>query len=154
MDLLLWRHAQAADGTPDRERALTARGHAQARVVAAFLGPQLPDGLRVLSSPARRARETAAALGLEVEVVDGIAPDAAAADLLAAAGWPGSGGAVMLVGHQPTLGQCAALLLAGAEDDWHLAKGACWWLRAKRGAGRAGVRLVLAVGPKQLTPTG
>ncbi len=34
MDLLLWRHAEAEDGTPDLKRKLTPRGEKQARQMA------------------------------------------------------------------------------------------------------------------------
>jgi phosphohistidine phosphatase len=36
-------------------------------------------------------------------------------------------GAVLIVGHQPTLGRVAAVLLSGAEADWDIGKGALWW---------------------------
>ncbi|MBP8866582.1 MAG: histidine phosphatase family protein, partial [Propionivibrio sp.] len=36
-------------------------------------------------------------------------------------------GAVLVVGHQPTLGQTAALLLSGTEANWTIKKGALWW---------------------------
>jgi hypothetical protein len=52
--------------------------------MAKWLKKNMPDNLRVLVSPARRARETAAALGLEVETIDEIAPDAAPAAVIAA----------------------------------------------------------------------
>ncbi|MEZ5719744.1 MAG: histidine phosphatase family protein, partial [Burkholderiaceae bacterium] len=54
MDLILWRHAEAEVGTEhmnDLARPLTARGEKQAARMAAWLDRQLPDGLRVLSSP-------------------------------------------------------------------------------------------------------
>jgi phosphohistidine phosphatase SixA len=35
-------------------------------------------------------------------------------------------GTVIVVGHQPTLGQLATLLLAGVEADWTIKKGAIW----------------------------
>ena len=53
---------------------------------------------------------------------------AVAADVIAVAGWP-SRKAVLIVGHQPTVGRVAARLLSGVEADWHFAKGAVWWLR-------------------------
>ena len=57
MDLILWRHAEAeeaADGGDDLERALTSRGEKQAARMAGWLDRQLPEGLRVLASPAKR----------------------------------------------------------------------------------------------------
>lgn len=165
MELLLWRHAQAADGVPDMDRALTERGHAQARVMADWLRPRLPADLRILVSPARRAQETAAALGLPFETTDAIAPGAGARALLEAAGWPARGGSVLVVGHQPTLGEVAAALLNGDAPhlsreknkwdasplSWRIAKGAVWWLRARSGDARD-VALVAVLGPKLLDP--
>ncbi|MBX3702294.1 MAG: histidine phosphatase family protein [Steroidobacteraceae bacterium] len=149
MDLLLWRHAQAADGMPDLERPLTERGRAQARAMAEWLRPRLPAGLRILVSPARRARETAAALGLPFEIVEAIAPDADAATVLSAAGWPDADRPALIVGHQPTLGAVAATLLTGNPSPLHVAKGAVWWLRARGGDARDAA-LVAALGPKLL----
>jgi phosphohistidine phosphatase len=37
------------------------------------------------------------------------------------------------VGHQPTLGQAAALALTGAPADWSVQKGAIWWLSTRDG---------------------
>lgn len=127
MDLLLWRHAEAADGNPDHERALTARGIEQAHRIAAWLGEHGPKYPRVLASPTRRTRQTASALGTDFAVLPALGPEASATDLLAAAGWPNAGGAVIIVGHQPTLGRFAALLLSGKEAAWTVKKGALWW---------------------------
>ncbi|EQD36582.1 phosphohistidine phosphatase, SixA, partial [mine drainage metagenome] len=40
--LILWRHAEAEEGFPDLARALTERGHQQARQVAHWLKTHLP----------------------------------------------------------------------------------------------------------------
>jgi hypothetical protein len=64
MELILWRHAEAEDGVPDGERALTKKGRKQAAAVAAWLKPHLPRQARILASPATRAQQTAAALEL------------------------------------------------------------------------------------------
>ncbi|MBI4986879.1 MAG: histidine phosphatase family protein [Rhodocyclales bacterium] len=130
MDLILWRHAEAEEGTaklPDAKRRLTARGEKQAHQMARWLKERLPKKLRILVSPAERTQMTAHALGLPFELERKISVGADAADLLAVAEWPDHGGAVLVVGHQPTLGRVAALLLGGAEDDWTVKKGAVWW---------------------------
>jgi len=57
MHLILWRHAEAVDGTPDHYRALTTKGIKQAEKISAFLASQLPDGYRVLASPSARATD-------------------------------------------------------------------------------------------------
>lgn len=148
MDLILWRHAEAEDGDaglPDAKRRLTARGEKQARDMAKWLRPNLPKKTRILVSPATRTQQTAHALALPFEVEPRIAVGADTADLIAAADWPQQSGAVLLVGHQPTLGRLAALLLSGAEADWSVKKGAVWWLtkRSREGSGQTVLRAVM-----------
>jgi phosphohistidine phosphatase len=38
---------------------------------------------------------------------------------------------VLVVGHQPTLGQAAALALTGDAAEWTIRKGAIWWLERR-----------------------
>jgi phosphohistidine phosphatase len=131
MDLILWRHAEAEDarGNDDLGRPLTARGRKQAERMAAWLAPRLPATTRILASPALRCQQTVAALGRSVSTVDAIGPGAAAQAVLDAAGWPGGGGAVLVVGHQPTLGESAARAMGEDDEHWRLRKGAVCWLR-------------------------
>ena len=82
---------------------------------------------RILVSPARRAQQTASALGLEFETSKEVGTGASVVSVMAAAGWPDAKGAVVVVGHQPTLGRIAAALLSGAEADWSVKKGGVWW---------------------------
>lgn len=133
MDLILWRHADAEDGVPDAERKLTPKGEKQARRVADWLKEQLPDDCTVLASPARRARQTAQALTKKLEIVEDLDTSASARGVLKAAGWPDRAGFVVVVGHQPTLGQAIALALTGRDAGWSLRKGALWWLRSRDG---------------------
>lgn len=129
MDLILWRHAEAEDGSPDSARKLTKHGREQARRVAAWLKPRLPKRCEIIVSPATRTQETASALGARFSTLAAVGTGAVAADVVEAAGWPGGSKAVLVVGHQPTLGRVAAKLLSGEEADWHFAKGSVWWLR-------------------------
>jgi phosphohistidine phosphatase len=142
----LWRHADADDTTPgksDLERSLTAKGEKQARRVAAWLGERLPKGVRILASPAKRAQQTARALAKHFETSGDVGTASAPHSVLTAAGWPDGDGTVIVVGHQPTLGQAAALALTGRPADWSVKKGALWWLES-RGRGEAQVRAVIA----------
>lgn len=132
MDLILWRHAEAEDGVPDLARGLTPKGVKQARRMAKWLRPRLPEGTRVIVSPARRAVQTAEALGMEFVTAPAIAPGAPPAAVLDAAGWPGEGGGAVIVGHQPTLGQALAGLVAGQDAEWSIRKGGLWWLQLRR----------------------
>ena len=143
MELILWRHADAEDGVPDEGRKLTKKGLKQAERMARWLRKRLPDDAVVLVSPARRARETAAALGRRLEVVPDLGTSANPQLVLKTAGWPGRDGAVVVVGHQPTLGQTAALVLTGKEAGWSIKKGGIWWFESRE-RGELIVRAVIA----------
>src|SRR5215213_1913099 len=111
---VLVRHAEAAPGDPDELRALTRAGQQQAR----RLGEKLrSDGVEpevVLTSPLRRARETAAALGFgEPQPLEALGPGATADDVRTAIA--GRGDTVVVVGHQPDCGLITAALRGGAE---------------------------------------
>ena len=153
MQLLLWRHARAADGAAgmaDAQRRLTARGLKQARLVAAWLRPRLPAGTLLLASPAARCVETAQALELPFAREKRLAVGASAADLIVASGWPNHEGAVLVVGHQPTLGRLASLLLCGVEQDWSIRKGGLWWLSQRSRNDVVQTRLDAVINPDML----
>jgi len=128
MDLILWRHAEAVDGAPDLARKLTTKGEKQAEEMARWLRGRLPEQTRVIVSPARRTLQTANALTGNYEIIRDLAPGAAPASVLGAAGWPEQSGAVLVVGHQPTLGLIASMLIAGQPMPWSIKKGAVWWI--------------------------
>ena len=134
MDLILWRHAEAEDGDgilPDSKRRLTPRGEKQAQQVARWLQQHLPRKRKIFVSPAERTLQTAHALKCAYEIEPKLGIGASAVDVLAATGWPDQNGAVLVVGHQPTLGRVAALLLGGAEADWSIKKGGVWWFSSR-----------------------
>lgn len=135
MDLILWRHAEAeemSDGGDDLARALTSRGEKQAARMAAWLDRQLPEGLRVLASPARRTEQTASALGRKFKMRAELQPGGSIEDLLELAQWPRAKGAVLVVGHQPVLGQAIAQLLELKAQECAVRKGSVWWLRHRQ----------------------
>ena len=148
MDLILWRHAEAIEATakvPDAKRRLTERGEKQAQAMAHWLKLHMPKKLRILVSPSERTQMTAHALGQPFELERKLGIGADAADLIAAAGWPDHGNAVLLVGHQPSLGRLAALLLSGQEADWTIKKGGMWWFtnRVRDGETQTVLRTVI-----------
>ena len=146
MELILWRHADAENGVPgvsDEARRLTAKGEKQAKRMAAWLDKKLPGEVRVLASPARRAQQTARALALDFETHAELGTSGDPHSLLKAAGWPDGDGTVVVVGHQPTIGQAVALALTGRPDEWSVKKGAIWWLESG-GRGNVVVRAVVA----------
>jgi phosphohistidine phosphatase len=145
MDLLLWRHAEAEDGTDDLKRRLTQRGEKQARAMAKWIREHQPKDLRIIVSPAVRTQQTAEALKLPFETLRKIGPEACVSELIAASGWPAASDSVLIIGHQPSLGRMASLLLAGSESEWTIKKGALWWLsnRVRRGETQTVLRAVI-----------
>ena len=150
MELILWRHAEAEDGVPDSARKLTDKGLKQAQVMAEWLKSRLPKNTRIIVSPTKRTQQTAAALGDDYETVREIGPSASAKLILAAAGWPDAKGAVVVVGHQPTLGEVAALLMSGDPMGWNIRKGAVWWFSYKKKGDVAEVFLHTSISPDML----
>lgn len=151
MDLILWRHAEAephaaeGDVAADLRRALTPKGKRHAARVGAWLHRQLPDDVRVLSSPAKRCVQTVEALGRNYKLVEALAPDSSAEAIIEAAGWPEHRQPALIVGHQPLLGQIASTVLCGGKQDWRIRKAGVFWITHKSSDGMPYVKLV--VGP-------
>lgn len=150
MELILWRHAEAAEGLPDLGRALTEKGQRQAEHMAKFLSGRLPQNTRILVSPAIRAQQTAAALTPQFITAPNLGVHATPETAIATAGWPMAGGAVLLVGHQPWMGELAALLMTGHTDFWSVKKGAVWWFSRREREGDFQTVLRLVIAPDQL----
>ena len=157
MDLILWRHAEAEDGLQgeaqtglDLERSLTQRGEKQALRMAAWLDRQLHEGARILVSPARRCEQTALALGRKYKIRSELAPDATPAQLLDLVQWPAHKYPVLVIGHQPTLGQTIALLMGLKDSDCAVKKGSLWWLRNRDRDGRIQTVVVTVQSPEVL----
>ena len=134
MDLILWRHAEAQEpegDMTDLDRALTRRGDKQAARMAAWLDRQLPEGTRILASPAVRTEQTVRALGRKYRLCDELRPGASPEQLLRLVGWPSAKAPVLVVGHQPTLGETISRVLGLAEPECSVKKGAVWWLRSR-----------------------
>lgn len=114
MRVLLVRHCEAAPGTPDELRALTAAGRQAARELGTALAGERPAA--VLCSPLLRARETAEpiarACSVQAEPHEALAPGARVDDVREAVA--GRGEPVVVVGHQPDLGEIV-LEAAGRE---------------------------------------
>ena len=134
MDLILWRHAEAHEAAPgedDMSRSLTPRGERQAIRMAQWLERQLPEGTRILCSPAKRTEQTAMALGRKYKLSSAITPQSTADMLLAAVQWPTSKNTVLVIGHQPTLGEAVSLVLGFQKPECSVKKGSVWWLRSR-----------------------
>lgn len=150
MELILWRHAEALDGGPDAERELTGKGRRHAEKMAAFLRTRLPEHTRILVSPAKRTQQTALALTRHFITEAAVGTSASPQAVLDAVGWPDGEDTVLVVGHQPTLGQIAALLLADSKAGFSVKKGAVWWLTRRSSEGDYQTNLKLAIAPDSL----
>jgi phosphohistidine phosphatase len=100
---------------------------------------------RILVSPSKRTLQTVKALDLPFDVRESLAPSGTPQELLREVGWPADGGCVLVVGHQPTLGQVAARLLGVASGELSIRKGALWWFatRERDGGEETLVRAVI-----------
>lgn len=150
MDLILWRHAEAEDvAANDLARQLTTRGRKQAQNVAKWLRSRLEHDAVILASPAARTIQTAEALTDQYRVMPELAPGASVDQVLTAAGWPqGIASTVVVVGHQPTLGEIASRLLSGDDArSFALKKGGLWWLTSRERHGDEYAVLLAAMSP-------
>ena len=158
MDLIMWRHAEAEelpaeiqnDAEADLNRLLTARGEKQATRMAAWLDRQLPDGARIVVSPAKRCEQTALALGRKYKLRPELAQGGTAEQLLELVQWPIGKSPILVVGHQPVLGQAIAQLLGLQASDCAVKKGAIWWLRSRERDGVLQTVIVTVQSPEVL----
>jgi phosphohistidine phosphatase len=168
MDLIRWLHADAGepldDVVQDLQRRLTPKGEKQAARMADWLNRFLPDSTRVFVSPALRCQQTAQALDRKFQTREALGPGGTVGSLLTLARWPARRDPVLIVGHQPTLGMAAALLMGGAHasaeaateaaahatPSWSVRKGAVWWLRHRERGGVGEVILVSVRSPDNL----
>jgi phosphohistidine phosphatase len=132
VELILWRHADAAEGLPDYQRELTAKGRKQAQRMAQWLNTHLPESTVVLVSPAVRAQQTAKALERALTTCDALDTGTDCMTALKAIGEADRAKAIVVVGHQPTLGRIASRLLTGVEGDLSVKKAVAWWITVRR----------------------
>lgn len=159
VELLLLRHGIAEErggAVPDAARALTARGRERSRAVLHRLGERGLRGGRLISSPLRRARETAelvldAGLAPALELAECLAPGGEPLPLLPSwletlASPPGERPRLILVGHEPDLSRLAARLIGAPPASLSLRKAGLAVLRLPRSAapGEATLRLLLS----------
>jgi phosphohistidine phosphatase len=153
MDLILWRHAEAhelIEGEQDMGRRLTPRGEKHAARMAQWLDKQLPEGVRILCSPAVRAEQTVKALQRKYKIRDALAPGGTPQDLLETSGWPQAKYPVLVVGHQPALGAVVSGLFGMGPEPMPIRKGAVWWLRSRQREGTNQTVILTVMPPDRL----
>ena len=71
-------------------------------------------------------------------------------EILAAAQWPNARQPMLLVGHQPGLGQTIAHLMGLQQDSCPIRKGAAWWIRTRERDGHQQTVVVAVQSPDAL----
>lgn len=124
--LMLLRHAKSdwsSPGMPDPDRPLNERGEVAANHMGAYLARHglMPD--RILCSPARRTRETFAALAtawhdpVKIDYVDRLYAASAETILSVVHGGQKRARSLMVIGHNPGLHEVAELLIAAGDVE-------------------------------------
>ena len=150
MDLILWRHAEAEDGIPDTTRKLTKKGLSQAQHMADWLRSKLPEKVQIIVSPTTRTQQTAKALQAEFVTEKSIGPGASVDAILVAANWPVAETAILIVGHQPTIGEVVSYLVPVIPNGLRVKKGSVWWLRSQLQGDTVTVKLHRVIYPEDL----
>ena len=150
MELILWRHADAEAGVRDSERRLSAKGLKQAARMAKWLRARIPKDALILVSPAKRAQQTARELDMKFKTVSEVGTSAAPEDILVAADWPEGNRTVVVVGHQPTLGETVAWLMTGTKEQWTVKTGAVVWIARRADLADAHTHLRAMISPDLL----
>ncbi|WP_370314309.1 phosphohistidine phosphatase SixA [Thalassolituus sp.] len=128
--LIIIRHGAAVAGADhDSERRLTPEGKVQAAHAAAWVAGRLP-GARILSSPYRRAVQTAMevarAQDSRIHETTDLTPDKAPSQIVDSL--LDCQHDVVLVSHLPLVGRLAALLTDGQIYDQPWSTAECWLL--------------------------
>jgi len=129
LDLILLRHAEAEDTSPDSQRKLTPKGRKDAAKVAEWLLQKMAKDFVLYSSDLLRAKETARKFLREPVIIDELMPGVSPQRLLSKISWPHDDEAtIVLVGHQPQIGQVAAYIL-GSHGSCKTRKASFWWFK-------------------------
>lgn len=123
MDCVLFRHGIAVEPEEwdgfEEDRPLTDKGRKQVRQAASALASMNLAPTHLLSSPFARARDTAILIqsvlcpSLQIQIVNDLAVGSSPERLLPLWRKYPADSVVLCVGHEPSLGQLAAILLCG-----------------------------------------
>lgn len=163
MNIALIRHGIAEDPSGianDADRALTGRGRRKMAIAARGLASVLPEPDAIVTSPYRRARDTAdilAGVWSEAPILTRSTlcpghPPETCFDILTECG---DARLVVIVGHAPGLEQWAALALTGSRDTFlGLRKGGAALLTFGSEPGAGGACLTWLLPPRVLRALG
>jgi phosphohistidine phosphatase len=160
MRVILFRHGPAGTRSASRwpddaKRPLTSAGETKSRRAAAGLRRIENDVNRILTSPLERAERTARIIGQElgvesIEITEALAPGGTPAKVIEALNRHPQRETILLVGHEPALGELAAHLLFKAGPALPLKKAGACAIRFDGAARAAGGSLEWLVSPRLL----
>jgi phosphohistidine phosphatase len=163
MDVIIVRHAAALDrdearscGMLDRDRPLTKQGKARMRRAARGIASRTPELWTVLTSPLRRATETAEILREQYKAVrqvetEALEPEQGPAALAELLGGGAFESPVAVVGHEPYLSSWVSWGLTGDTRGLiQLRKGGACLLRFDGAPGPSQGRLLWLLPPSIL----
>ncbi|MEW6741620.1 MAG: phosphoglycerate mutase family protein [Planctomycetota bacterium] len=168
MEVILVRHgeAESAGSCGDADRSLTARGAREATALGQLLSRGLTSTACVVTSPVKRARQTAEAIARELGSPPFVASDelrpgasdrvsspgaSAGERLLALLARHERGSRLVVVAHAPDVSEMLAHVLNGGASPWTpgFPPGASAWLRFAGHPPRpGGARLVCFLAPE------
>jgi phosphohistidine phosphatase len=136
-ELIVWRHAHALDaeiGQDDMERELSDKGRQQAKKMAHWLEQKLAPDCLIFVSPSVRTLATIAPLQRPYTVTSELAPDSSVDRILKLIDWPNYSGQIMIVGHQPSLGDLVSQLMFNSVSKYAIRKACLNWIAQKNDA--------------------
>ncbi|MBN3859027.1 MAG: histidine phosphatase family protein [Neisseriaceae bacterium] len=140
MELLLWRHAEAEDNPDDMKRHLTKKGLQQAEKMVKWITKHFPNEHTVWVSEAIRTQETANFLKHKPAIKPHLNPSSSAAIILNDILNNIFSENLIIVGHQPWIGDLTAHLIYNTHYNsyanrplyWSFKKASIWWLEIKQ----------------------
>lgn len=134
MNIILWRHATAEDTFPDHDRALTQKGEQEARKMGQWLRHHLTGPQLTLVSPSKRTLQTAKWFSEDIHLHASVKVSSRAEQIIELIEYPPQAtDNLIIVAHQPFLGEVASRLLTGHSHAIKVHKGAIWWFIHKHG---------------------
>lgn len=152
MQIIVWRHAEAAATSPDLKRVLTKKGRHQAVEMAEKLRKMLPENYQLWVSQAIRSQQTGAFLSNSMKIISEMNPNQDVHQLVTLLAKQADSSTVVLVGHQPWLGELCSFLLNQnwcSNSHWSVKKAAFWWFESHYSAGVFSSKLRLMLSPDE-----
>lgn len=135
MNLLLWRHADAKALNDDLARQLTTKGKEQARKMAQWINTYFYQDYSCWVSQAKRTQQTASYLTENMIINRKLNPGTNVQKIIDELVKLKHHTNLILVGHQPWIGQLALFLISGFYPNRYFSfkKANIWWLENKDG---------------------